>query len=147
MAKIKLKLIILHLINVRMSLDHHLTKVLADSHILPHYRIPGVFYSPGGGEGSKLHTHSTGLKHSYSVTDLLTMTMESLCGLSQDLRMYTYSRLAIGNWAYMYMYKKCKGITTIVQTCRLHVYVYLSNFMTDEYNDGRIIVSYGIIQN
>ena len=111
MAKIKLKLIILHLINVRMSLDHHLAKVLADSHILPHYRIPGVFYSPGGGEESKLHTHCTGLKHSYSVTDLLTMTMESLCGLSQDLRMYTYSRLAIGNWAYMY--KKCKGITTV----------------------------------
>ena len=45
------------------------------------------------------------------------------------------------------MYKKCKGITTIVQICRPHVYVYLSNFMTDEYNDGRIIVSYGIIQN
>ena len=78
------------------------------------------------------------------MTDLLTMTMESLCGLSQDLRMYTYSRLAIGNWAYMY--KKCKGNYNGTK-CRLHVYVYLSNFMTDEYNDGRIIVSYGIIQN
>ena len=121
MAKIKLKLIILHLVNVRMSLDHHLAKVLADSHILPHYRIPGVFHSPGGGGGereAKLHTHCTGLKHSYSVTDLLTMTMESLCGLSQDLRMYTYSRLAIGNWAYMY--KKCKGnynSTNMQATC------------------------------
>ena len=53
MAKIKLKLIILHLINVRMSLDHHLAKVLADSHILPHYRVSGVFHSPGGGGGER----------------------------------------------------------------------------------------------
>ena len=144
-------MIILHLINLRMSLDHHLVKVLADSHIHCLYVLTTGYLGSstglggGGGEGSKLHTHLTGLTHSYSMTDLLTMTMESLCGLSQDLRMYTYSRLAIGNWADMY--KKCKGITTIVQTCRLHVYVYLSNFMTDEYNDGRIIVSYGIIQN
>ena len=54
-AKIKLKLIILHLVNVRMSLDHHLAKVLADSHIRPHYRVPGVFHSPGG-EANFIHT-------------------------------------------------------------------------------------------
>ena len=56
------------------------------------------------------------------MTDLLTMTMESLCGLSHDLQTYTYSRLAIGNWAHMY--KKCKGN----YNSRLHVY--MSNIMT-----------------
>ena len=52
--------------------------------------------------------------------------------------------LSTGHWE---LGIRSAKVTTTVQTCRLHVYVYLSNFMTDEYNDGRIIVSYGIIQN
>ena len=60
MAKIKLKLrlIILHLINVRMSLDYHLTKVLADSHIFLTTGYLGCSIALGGGGGGAKFIHT-----------------------------------------------------------------------------------------